>query len=147
MSKHEEKKAWLWRYQEAKKDLVTIDLQYQELVAEQESTGAIEYHAMPGGSGGGNKDLSGYMVKREAVINKYLKARYKKIQIGIEVRNAINALGTAEERQMMTMRYMMGMKWEEICDKMHMSWMQVVNRLHSKALEELVIPKRKDDIE
>ena len=61
---NEQAKAWLRRYADCVKDMQTIEMQYQELVEAQESTGAIRYSDMPKSSGN-QKDLSDYMVIRE----------------------------------------------------------------------------------
>lgn len=139
MGKYDDKKEWLGRYLKSKRDLALLEEQYKELIGTQESTGAIEYSDMPKGSGN-TSDLSNYMIARERIEEKYIHLKYKRITIGDEILTAINQLPLIEEREVMTCRYIHGMTWERICIKINRSWTQVVARLHSQALEDLVIP-------
>ena len=139
---NEQAKAWLRRYADCVKDMQTIEMQYQELVEAQESTGAIRYSDMPKSSGN-QKDLSDYMVIRENELHKYWKARYKKLKIGIEIKNAINALPTADERMLMTLRYINLMKWEDIAERMNISKRHATTNIHSKALSRIQIQSKR----
>ena len=52
-----------------------------------------------------------------------------------EIEYAIASLPQLE-REMMRYRYLQGMRWEDICVRMHYSWRQV-HRLHAAALKRL----------
>ena len=135
--RNEQVKKWLWRYREAKKDLHRLEEELQELTESQESTGAIEYTDMPKG-GGNQSDLSNYMVEREKIWKKIHKARYRRIMIFQEIKNVIERLPSADEREVMSYRYLRLMTWEQICVKTEYSWKQV-HRYHSKALNNVEI--------
>lgn len=140
--RNERVKQWLWRYRESKKDVRRLEEELKELIESQESCKAMEYSDMPKG-GSNQSDLSDYMVEREKVWRKIHKARYKRIMVFQEIKNAIDRLPSAEEREVMSCRYIQlnGCKeksWEEICVASGYSWRQV-HYWHSKALNEIRI--------
>lgn len=144
---NEQVKAWLWRYREARKDVRRWEEELAELVGMQESAGAIRYSDMPKG-GGGQVDLSDEMVEREKLWRKIQKARYKRIRVFAEIKNAIERLPTADEREVMSYRYLELMSWEDICVIVSLSWRQT-HYIHSRALEnikEYVILRKSVDI-
>lgn len=133
---NEQVKAWLWRYREARKDVRRREEELAELVGMQESASAIRYSDMPKG-GGGQADLSDEMVEREKLWRKIQKARYKRIRVFAEIKNAIERLPTADEREVMSYRYLELMSWEQICVKIEKEWAQT-HRIHSRALENIL---------
>ena len=86
-------------------------------------------------------DLSDYLVEREKVWRKIQKARYKRIMVFQEIKGAIDRLPSADEREVMSYRYLMLMTWEQICVEIGKSWKAVVFDLHSKALRNIKIPE------
>lgn len=133
--RNEQIKAWMWRYREAKKDVRRWEEELSELIEMQESANAIQYSDMPKG-GGGQADLSDEMVEREKVWKKLQKARYKRIKVFTEIKNVIEQLPTADEREVMSYRYLRLMTWEDICVKVNLSWRQT-HYIHSRALENM----------
>lgn len=138
--RNEQVKQWLWRYREAKKDVRRYENELHELIETQESTGAIEYSDMPKGSGN-QSDLSDYMVKREEAWKRIMKARYKRIVVFQEIKNVIEQLPSADEREIMSCRYIQlnGYKaksWEEVCVITNHEWAQA-HRIHAKALKNI----------
>lgn len=129
--RNEQVKKWLWRYREAKKDVRRYEEELMELIGSQESTGAIGYSDMP--KGGDQGDLSDYMVKREKVRKKIHKARYKRILIFQEIKNAIERLPSADEREVMSYRYLRIMDWGVVSVKCGTELRQTY-RIHGKAL-------------
>ena len=139
--RNEQVKEWLWRYREAKKDVRRLEEELEELKETQESAGALTYSDMPKGSG--QTDLSDDMVARDKLVSKILKARYKRIQVFKEIKNAIERLPTADERAVMSCRYLQlnGFKekgWEEICVQTGHEWRQT-HYIHSRALKNIEI--------
>lgn len=138
--RNEQVKQWLWRYREAKKDVRRYENELHELIETQESTGAIEYSDMPKG-GGSQSDLSDYMVKRDEAWKRIMKARYKRIVVFQEIKNVIEQLPSADEREIMSCRYIQlnGYKaksWEEVCVITNHEWAQA-HRIHAKALKNI----------
>ena len=138
--RNERVKQWLWRYREAKKDIRRLEEELRELMESQESASAIGYSDMPKGSLE-QSDLSDYLVEREKVWRKIQKARYKRIMVFQEIKSAIDRLPSADERMVMSCRYLElnGYKeksWEEICVITGHEWRQT-HYIHSKALNNI----------
>lgn len=114
--RNDQVKQWLWRYKEAKKDLRRLEEELHELVNTQESTGAIEYSDMPR-SGGGQSDLSDYMVRREELQQKIWDGRYRRIVVFKEIHDAVEQLANADEREVIVYRYIRLMDWPDIAKK------------------------------
>lgn len=139
--RNERVKQWLWRYREAKKDIRRLEEELRELMESQESASAIGYSDMPKGSLD-QSDLSDYLVEREKVWRKIHKARYKRIMVFQEIKGAIDRLPSADERMVMSCRYLElnGYKeksWEEICVITGHEWRQT-HYIHSRALDNII---------
>ena len=50
------------------------------------------------------------------------------------IKRRIEAMGDEREKDLLTYRYIRGMKWEKICTEMKHSW-QHIHRIHAKALK------------
>ncbi len=135
--RNEKVKQWLWQYRDAKKEVRRSEEELQELIELQESCRAIQYSDMPKG-GRSQSDLSDEMVKHEKIWRKICKARYKQIIVFEKVKSAIDRLPKADQRTVMSYRYLRLMDWEKICIKTGYSWKHV-HRFHAKALEEIKI--------
>ena len=140
--RNERVKQWLWRYREAKKDIRRLEEELLELMESQESASAIGYSDMPKGSLD-QSDLSDYLVEREKVWRKIQNARYKRIMVFQEIKSAIDRLPSADERMVMSCRYLElnGYKeksWEEICVITGYEWAKT-HRIHAKSLNDLVL--------
>lgn len=130
--RNERVKQWLWRYREAKKDIRRLEEELRELMESQESASAIGYSDMPKGSLD-QSDLSDYLVEREKVWKKIQKARYRNAMIMNEIKNVIERLDTADEKYILSNRYLIGKSWEDICSECRYSWRQM-HRIHCKSL-------------
>lgn len=58
----------------------------------------------------------------------------------IEIRNVINQVSDADERLLLTLRYLEFKKWDDIAEIMHIDQRQVY-RIHGKALKNVIIPQ------
>ena len=85
------------------------------------------------------KDLSAYIVKNNELVEKMLQARYRRLSTYSEIFQAIEEVPDERERQVLTLRYIKGLKWEEIAVEMHVEWAQV-HRIHARALGHFKIP-------
>lgn len=133
--RNEKVKQWLWQYRDAKKEVRRLEEELQELIELQESCRAIQYSDMPKG-GRSQRDLSDEMSRREELWRKISKARYKRITEFKKIKTVIDRLEDANEREVMTYRYICSMSWEQICIKIDKKWTQV-HRYHAKALEQI----------
>lgn len=130
------KKEYLQKYGESKKAIRRIDTQLEEM----------DKYGLPSNTQisittGDNKaaaDLSNYITKKQKLIADMLDERIRWININEEIFNAINDLKDEDERQVLTLRYIAGMKWEKIAVEMHIEWAQV-HRIHARALRNVKI--------
>lgn len=136
-----EKKRWLLRYWDAKREYARLTEELEELRAMQLGAKAITYSDMPKG-GGIPADLSDYAARLDALERKILSARYRQANVFGEIKDAIDALPTAKERQIMSYRYLMGHNWEKVCEKVNLSWSVVTQDIHGRALKNIKIPKK-----
>jgi DNA-directed RNA polymerase specialized sigma subunit len=84
----------------------------------------------------GNKksDLSEFAALIDEEIEKLKRERLEKVRAYSDISKKIKAVENDNEREVLELRYIKGMKWEEICLEMSYSW-QHIHRIHSKALE------------
>ena len=83
----------------------------------------------------GNKcsDLSDFAVILDEEIEKLKEERLEKVRAYSEISKNIRRMENDNEREVLTLRYIKGLKWEEICVEMGYSWKHV-HRIHSSAL-------------
>lgn len=133
--RNEKVKQWLWQYRDAKKEVRRLEEELQELIELQESCGAIQYSDMPKG-GGSQSDLSDGISMKEELWCKISEAKRKRDVELKKIESIIDRLENANEREVMTYRYIRSMSWEQICVKIDKKWTQV-HRYHAKALEQI----------
>ena len=133
---NEQKKEFLWSYLRAKRDVARLEAQLEELRLNQLGPKAITYDGMPHGTELG--DPSDYMAKYDEIEQAIIKARYRRISAFQWVRDSIEALEDDREKELLTLRYLRGMKWEEIAVNMGYSWRKI-HYLHGEALEHFEI--------
>ncbi len=63
----------------------------------------------------------------------------KLFNLKLEIRTAINNVENTDERLLLRCRYLNFLKWDEICEEMHLS-MRTVFRIHMSALQNIVVP-------
>lgn len=133
---------WLWRYYDAKRDVVRLDHEYREIVSIQESAGAISYDGMPT-CGNSISDLSGMIIARDEAISRLLRAKQKQAKCYSEITRAISKLDYSVERDIISMRYTYfsdsGRKteWDDIAQKFNFSASHV-KRVHGIAIKKLI---------
>ncbi len=131
-TENEQKKEYLMSYQRAKHNVCRLERQRQELRINNLGPTAINNDGMPHGSGAG--DLSRYAAKLDEIEREIISARYERICAFQWVRKAIEAMQDEQEKDLLTYRYIDGLKWEEVAVKMGYSW-QHTHKIHSRALE------------
>lgn len=125
------KKEYLRKYLEAKRMQEVLEREIDVLRLDRMIPGSPAQDGMPHGSGGG--DLSGYVARLDELDRKLRAQMYKKIQLRAEITEKIDAMSDETESLLLRLRYIHGLKWEEVAVKMDYSWKQI-HRLHSKAL-------------
>ena len=134
MDKNQIKK-WLLRYRDGKKDVRRLEEELEELDEMQKNVRGVRYSDMPRG-GRKKTDLSDYIVEIEKTQEKICAARYQRIKVFQEVKDAIEQLHTATEREVMSYRYLRLMEWEKISGKIDIDLRQIY-RIHDKALKSI----------
>lgn len=126
----------LRQYQAIKHELAQVGEQIEELQAVLYGPKAQQMDGMPFAPSGGSSDA------REAMLDKkaQLLAHYEQLredltaeQLAIE--QAIEQL-EPRLRTLLRLRYLDGLRWEEVCTRMSYSWQQV-HRMHRQALARL----------
>lgn len=83
--------------------------------------------------GNEQRDLSDYAAKLDHLIQLLENERIGKIQLLIDIEKKINAVENAEEQEVLRLRYIKGLKWEEVALSIGYTW-QHTHRIHSRAL-------------
>lgn len=130
------KKEYLRKYLETKRMQEVLEREIDELRLDRMIPGSPAQDGMPHGSGG--EDLSGYAARLDELDQKLRTQMYKKIQIRAEITERIDAMENETESLLLRLRYIHGLKWEEVAVKMDYSW-RAVHKIHSKALEHFKI--------
>lgn len=78
-------------------------------------------------------DLADTVAKIERIKQKAEAARQKALDLAEEIQDVIEAVPDMEEQRLLRLRYINGMKWEEVADAMGYS-VQHIFRLHGDAL-------------
>lgn len=90
------------------------------------------------------KDLSDYAAKLDGLINELKSVRFKRIKTYLNISRLVEAMEDETERQVLIFKYIDGLNWEDVCDKIGYSWKHT-HRIHTKALDHFPVPQ--DDIE
>lgn len=137
MTENEKKKEFLKRYQKAVRREQDILDEIQRLRADKMFPSVCN-DGMPRGSS--QTDLSDYMAEIDAAIEDLKKERLKKIKIYREIEMRIRCMKDEDEQEVLRMRYIKGMKWEDIAEKMNYSYSGTL-KLHGRALTDIEIAK------
>ena len=78
--------------------------------------------------------MSDFVALMDELIEKLKEERLCKVKLRIEIEGKIKRMDDTDEADLLRMRYLRGMKWEEIMVKTGYCRAQV-NRIHGKALE------------
>lgn len=84
-------------------------------------------------------DLSAMAVRYDEMITELVHKRYDRIKKYSEIETIIDALTDENEKTILRLRYLSGLRWDKICEKTGYSWRHT-HRLHGKALNNIVIP-------
>ncbi|MDO4468391.1 MAG: hypothetical protein Q4C84_00955 [Bacillota bacterium] len=130
-TENEIKKEYLLGFQKISRQLERLENELAEIRLNKYCPSCIS-DGMPHASG--CSDLSSYMAKVDELEKKILKKKYHRLQKQQEIRNPIERMEDENEKDVLTYRYLRGMKWEDIAVKMNIGYRQIL-RIHGKALE------------
>lgn len=131
MTENDKKKEFLRRYRECERREQEILEEIQRLRMDQMFPSVVN-DGMPKGSQ--QSDLSDYMVLLDEQIGRLKRERLKKARTREQIDLAIRRMENPDEQRVLRLRYLWGLKWEEVAVKMSYSWKQI-HRLHSSALD------------
>ena len=131
LTENEKKKEFLMSYQKEKRRVRRLEEQLEELRRNKMSP-SVTNDGMPHGTD--KKDMSDYAVKVDELEQELVAARYSRICAFQEVQRRIEAMEDEREKDLLTYRYIRGMKWEKICTEMKHSW-QHIHRIHAGPIQ------------
>ena len=135
ITENEKKKWYLRGYERAVRQMQRSELRIRELRLNRIFPAVIA-DGMPHTSGG--SDLSDFAAELDREERKYMKARYLRVKLCREIMDKIERLPNEDEKDVLSLRYIKLMKWEDIAVKMGFSW-QHTHRIHANALKHFQI--------
>lgn len=135
MTENEKKKEFLMSYQKERRKVERLGEQLAELRQDKMSPSATS-DGMPHGTD--ISDLSDYAARMDEIERELMAARYDRICAFQTVQRQIEQLDDEQEKDLLTYRYLRGLKWEEVAVRMGYSWRKI-HYLHSSALEHFKI--------
>lgn len=139
MSENDRKKEYLRSYRQHVRRIHRINAEIAELREMKAAPGMKANDGMPHGSGG-QGDLSGYAADLDEMIRELQQERYLRIKTYQEIARQIKRMNSRNESDVLFYRYIKGLDWWEIAEKMKFSERQIY-RFHGKALAHFEIPK------
>lgn len=128
---NEKKKEYLKSYRRAVKREQDILEEIQRLRLDKMFPSVVN-DGMPHGSS--HSDLSDYMAIMDEQIELLKEERLEKVRCYQRIESQIRQMENEDEQEVLRLRYIKGLKWEEVALKMNYSWKQV-HRIHSSALK------------
>ena len=136
-SENEQKKEYLKGYRSHVRRINRIETELAELRAMRSSMSASN-DGMPHGSG--QPDLSGYAAELDRLERSLIKERYERIKTYKDIAIRIKKLKSENEKDVLFYRYIAGLAWWEIAEKMNYTERWVL-KIHGKALAHFQLPK------
>ena len=128
---NEKKKEYLKSYRRAVKREQDILEEIQRLRLDKMFPSVVN-DGMPHGSS--HSDLSDYMAIMDEQIELLKEERLEEVRCYQRIESQIRQMENEDEQEVLRLRYIKGLKWEEVALKMNYSWKQV-HRIHSSALK------------
>ena len=138
-SENDKKKEYLRSYRYHVRRIHRINAEIVELREMKLHPSMKPDDGMPHGSGG-QGDLSGYAAELDEMIRELQRERYLRIKTYQAIARQIKHMKSRNESDVLFYRYISGLGWWEIAEKMGFSerW---IYKLHGKALAHFEIPK------
>lgn len=127
---NEEKKEYLKSYRRAVKREKDILDEIQRLRADKMFP-SVANDGMPKGSN--QSDLSDYIAILDEQIELLKAERLEKARCYQKIERQIKQMENDDEQEVLRLRYITGLKWEEVAVRMSYSWKHI-HRIHSSAL-------------
>lgn len=130
-TENEIKKEYLQSYRSAVISETQIKEEIDQLRMDKMFPGLVQ-DGMPHGSGG--SDLSAYAAKLDELLIELKDQMDKRIQLRREIVKKIEAMDSETEKAVLRYRYIHMLKWEEIKERLHMTSLRYVFKIHGRAL-------------
>lgn len=139
VSENDRKKEYLRSYRQHVRRIRRINAEIAELRSMKLHPSMKPDDGMPHGSGG-QGDLSGYAAELDEMIQELIQERYQRIKTYQAIARQIKRMKSRNESDVLFYRYISGLDWWEIAEKMGFSerW---IYKLHGRALAHFEIPK------
>ena len=131
------KKAYLYSYRPHVRRISRIESEIEELRSMKMGS-AVNNDGMPHGHN--QSDLSGYAADIDNLERKLTAEKSERIASYNDITERIEHLKNENEKDVLFYRYIKGMEWWEIAEKMKFSERQIF-RIHGKGLAHLSIPE------
>ena len=130
-TENETKKEYLQSYRYAVIAETQIKEEIDQLRMDKMFPGLVQ-DGMPHGPGG--SDLSAYAAKLDELLIELKDQMDKRIQLRREIVKKIEAMDSETEKAVLRYRYIHMLKWEEIKERLHMTSLRYVFKIHGRAL-------------
>lgn len=137
---YDEKKRWLWRYQESLREEQLLEEEIEQLQAEAERVTPCLTGVPGGGSGQGDK-LPKAVEKILEEKHRLMKQIVETQSVRREIIAVVDGVKDSKHREILRRRYLLGQRWEEIACAMHMAF-RWVTKQHHKAIQEMQIQNK-----
>ncbi len=135
---NEMKKEYLLKYRGHVRRINRIEAELSELRTMKLSI-SVNNDGVPHGSN--QSDMSGYAAELDRLEHCLLQERCHRVVAYKEISRQIKSLSNEKERDVLYYRYIKGLNWWEIAEKMGYSERQI-HRYHGKALAHFQIPEK-----
>lgn len=130
-TENEKKKEYLKSY----RDAVIAETQIKEEIDQlrlDKMFPSLVQDGMPHGSG--SRDLSAYAAKLDELLSELEEQMNERIQLRREIVRKIESMDSETEKAVLRYRYIHMLKWEEIKERLHMTSLRYVFKVHGRAL-------------
>lgn len=133
---NEEKKKFLWGYRDSLRRIERLKAEIEEL----HTMRSVSAGGSSTGRKGWKSDLSGHVARLDSLEKDKERELRNMMRVHEHIEEAINNLQDTKEQDVLFYRYIKGLAWWEIAEKMRYSdrW---VRKLHGRALMHLKFPK------
>ncbi len=138
-TENELKKAYLWTYRKHIRRIKRIESDLEEIRSMKQYP-SVNNDGMPHASGTG--DLSGYAATIDSKERELLAEKYSRIKEYKEITRRIELLQNENEKDVLHYRYIKGLEWWEIAEKMNYTERHI-HRYHGQALKNFKLPEEK----
>ncbi len=131
-------KEYLSRYKTAHREAKDIELRMAQLKLKYAMPAAIQYSDMPQAHNS-EHDMSDYIVRMEELADLLIRKYTECMGIEIDILQRLDRMEKQEERELLRYRYVDGLGWHKIADRMHMAE-RTVYYTHGTALQHFHMP-------